>query len=132
MAMKFHEVDGYAASIAHDLTLADRAREAGDLQLVAEPSLSIVCFLFAPDHLWGDEDGLNRLNQRLLEAAQLGGDAFPSSTTIRGAFCLRACVINHRTTARDVDFRVDHVRQIGRELVVAHLLAEPVTPAPSA
>jgi hypothetical protein len=40
-------------------------------------------------HLRNDEEKLNRLNQRLLEAVPLGGDAFLSSTTILGAFAER-------------------------------------------
>src|SRR5690349_16416799 len=52
MAMKFHRVDGYRASIERDLSLADRlarsVRESNRLQLVNEPSLSIVCFRYVP------------------------------------------------------------------------------------
>src|SRR5262249_5600524 len=123
MALKFHGVDGYRASIERDLSLADRlaegVRQSGDLQLVTEPSLSIVCFRFAPLSLRGNEEKLNQLNKRLLEVVQLGGDAFLSSTTIHGAFCLRACVINHRSTEQDVDFLVAHVRQTGKNLLPA-------------
>jgi aromatic-L-amino-acid decarboxylase len=123
MALKFHGVDGYTASIERDLSLAgrlaERVRQSGDLQLVIEPSLSIVCFRFAPAPLRGDEEKLNELNKRLLEAVQLGGNAFLSSTTINGAFCLRACVINHRSTEEDIDFLVAHVRQTGESLLPA-------------
>ena len=121
MALKFHGVDGYTASIERDLALADRlaekVRQTGDLQLMAEPSLSIVCFRFAPRSVRNDEDTLNQLNKRLLEAVQLGGNAFLSSTTINGAFCLRACVINHRSTEQDIDFLVAHVGHTGEKLL---------------
>src|SRR5262245_56808322 len=93
MTLKFHGVAGIAAAIEHDLSLAnrlaERVRQHADLQLMAEPSLSIVCFRFAPLSLRNDEETLNQLNKQLLEAVQLGGDAFLSSTTINGAFCLR-------------------------------------------
>lgn len=116
MALKFHGVDGYTASIERDLSLADRlaerVRRSGDLQLVVEPSLSIVCFRYAPAPLRGDEEKLNAINKRLLEAVQLGGTAFLSSTVIRGAFCLRACVINHRTAEEDIDLLVDHIERV--------------------
>jgi glutamate/tyrosine decarboxylase-like PLP-dependent enzyme len=121
MALKFCGMDGYTASIERDLSLADRlaegVRQSGDLQLVTEPSLSIVCFRFAPQSLRHDEEKLNQLNKRLLEAVQLGGNAFLSSTTIRGAFCLRACVINHRSTETDIDFLVAHVKETGEKLL---------------
>ncbi len=122
MALKFHGVDGYAASIERDLTLAgrlaERVRQSDNLQLMVEPSLSVVCFRFAPKPMRNDENKLNQLNKRLLEAIQLGGNAFLSSTTINGVFCLRACVINHRSTEQDIDFLVAHVRQTGEGLQV--------------
>jgi glutamate/tyrosine decarboxylase-like PLP-dependent enzyme len=121
MALKFYGVDGYTASIEHDLSLADRlakrVRESGDLQLMTEPGLSIVCFQFAPKSAGNDKEKLNQLNKRLLEAVQLGGNVFLSSTTINGAFCLRACVINHRSTEKDIDFLVAHVKQTGEKLL---------------
>jgi aromatic-L-amino-acid/L-tryptophan decarboxylase len=121
MALKFHGVDGYTASLERDLSLADRlaerVRESGDLQLVTKPSLSIVCFRFAPRSVRNDEEKLNELNKRLLEAVRLGGDAFLSSTTIRGAFCLRACVINHRCTEQDIDWLVAHISRTGEKML---------------
>jgi glutamate/tyrosine decarboxylase-like PLP-dependent enzyme len=123
MALKFHGVDGYTAAIERDLALADRlaerVRQSGDLQLVIEPSLSIVCFRFAPVSLRNDEEKLNQFNKRLLEAVQLGGDAFLSSTTINGAFCLRVCVINHHSTEQDIDFLISHIKQTGARLLSA-------------
>jgi aromatic-L-amino-acid decarboxylase len=121
MAMKFHGVDGYTASIERDLVLAERlgalVEQHDDLQLMAEPSLSIVCFRFAPRSLKNDEESLNQINKRLLEVVQLGGKAFLSSTTINGAFCLRACVINHRSTEKDIDFLIAHIRRTGEEVL---------------
>jgi aromatic-L-amino-acid decarboxylase len=121
MAMKFHGVDGYTASIERDLALAERladqVRKHENLQLMAEPSLSIVCFRFAPKSFRNDEARLDQLNKRLLEVVQLSGKAFVSSTTINGVFCLRACVINHRTTQEDIDFLVTHIRRIGEEVL---------------
>jgi aromatic-L-amino-acid/L-tryptophan decarboxylase len=123
MALKFHGAQGYAQAIERDLVLADRlaewVRQSGDMELMTQPSLSIVCFRFAPPRLRQDDEKLNELNKRLLEEMQLGGQAFVSSTTIRGAFCLRACIINHRSTEADIDFLVNHVRSIGERLAGA-------------
>jgi glutamate/tyrosine decarboxylase-like PLP-dependent enzyme len=115
MALKFHGVNGYAKSIERDLSLADhladRVKQSDRLQLLAGPSLSVVCFRYAPRPM--DDDESNRLNQRLLEAVQLGGVAFLSSTVVRGLFCLRACIINHRTTREDLDLVVAHIEEMG-------------------
>jgi len=122
MGLKSFGSDGYAALIERDLSLAkrlaDRVRQSDVLELAFEPSLSIVCFRGAPASLMPDPEQLNRFNQRLLEAVQLGGVAFLSSTTINGAFCLRACVINHRTADEDIDRLVDHVEQTARTMAL--------------
>jgi hypothetical protein len=47
----------------------------------------------------------------------MAGHAFLSSTTVNGIFCLRACLINHRTTELDIDSVVDHIRQLGADSV---------------
>jgi len=59
---------------------------------------------------------LDHLNKRLLETIQLGGQAFLSSTTVRGVFCLRACIINHRSAESDIDFVVKHVEESAERL----------------
>jgi glutamate/tyrosine decarboxylase-like PLP-dependent enzyme len=123
MALKFHGTEGYRRSIERDLDLADRlanrVRQHGELELVAPPSLSIVCLRYAPPHLRQrrDDESLNRLNKHLLEKIQMAGHAFLSSTTVNGIFCLRACLINHRTTELDIDSVVDHIRQLGADSV---------------
>jgi glutamate/tyrosine decarboxylase-like PLP-dependent enzyme len=120
MALKFIGADGYAQLIERDLSLArqlaERVRSSDILELAMEPGLSIVCFRAVPASLQSDPHALDEFNQRLLEAVQLGGTAFLSSTRIGGDFWLRACVINHRTTAADIDLFVDHVEGTARRL----------------
>ena len=63
--------------------------------------LSIVCLRCRPP---GVPDGaLDALNRRVLTAIQLGGEAFLSGTELDGRPVLRACFINPRTTAADVE-----------------------------
>jgi aromatic-L-amino-acid/L-tryptophan decarboxylase len=73
--------------------LADRVAASPDLELVAS-GLSVVCFRY------GADDALNRA---LLERLQFGGEAFLTSTELRGRFVLRACIVNYRSTREDVD-----------------------------
>lgn len=120
MALKFIGADGYAQQVERDLSLAqrlaDRVRTSDVLELAMEPSLSIVCFRAAPPLRMNESDALDEFNQRLLETVQLGGTAFVSSTRMSGAFWLRACVINHRTSEADIDLLVDHVEQTALQL----------------
>ena len=111
---------GYKATIEENLQLAgylaDRVRSAPDLGLMAPPSLSVVCFRFLDPSL-PDDDAIAALNRTLLERLQLGGDAFLTSTELRGRFVLRACIVNYRSRLEDVDRMLDAVRAIGQELV---------------
>ncbi|MBL8850555.1 MAG: aminotransferase class V-fold PLP-dependent enzyme [Planctomycetaceae bacterium] len=120
MCLKYFGRDGYREQIERDLTLAEqlagRVRQSASLELALEPGLSIVCFRYAPPELKDDAVALNHVNQQLLETVQLGGTAFLTSTLINGAFWLRACIINHRTTAADIDLLVDHIVQIAHSL----------------
>ena len=44
------------------------------------------------------------------------GRIYLSNATLHGQFCLRACLVNHRTRPADVDCVVDEVLQSARQL----------------
>jgi glutamate/tyrosine decarboxylase-like PLP-dependent enzyme len=120
MALKYHGLAGYTAAIDHDLDLAGHLAElvaaAPDLEPVAPPSLSIVCFRYAPPALRDDGNRLDTLNRALLEEIQLGGEAFLTSTVLDGRFTLRACIVNYRSSREDVEYVVELVREAGARL----------------
>lgn len=120
MTMQQFGLKGYKEAIEENLALAAylaaRVRDARDLELMAPPSLSIVCFRFVDPSLAGDE-AIAALNRVLLERLQLGGEAFLTSTELRGRYVLRACFVNYRSRRQDVDRMLGAVRAIGRDLV---------------
>jgi aromatic-L-amino-acid decarboxylase len=85
--------------VAHARLLAELVRAEPSLELFEPQGLSIVCFRVCGD---GPDVDADRLNQGVLSAVQLDGRAFVSSTVLGGRFWLRACLVNHRTTADDV------------------------------
>jgi L-2,4-diaminobutyrate decarboxylase len=87
------EVSRYAAA---------RVRELMELELVAEPHLSIVVFRRRG---WGDEH-YYAWSKQLLES----GTAFVVPTTHRGETVLRLAVVNPRSTEADVDIVLDTLR----------------------
>ena len=88
-------------------------RDSADLALIAPPSLSVVCFRY---ECGGDEETTAALNRALLERLQLGGEAFLTSTELRGRYTLRACIVNYRSRRDDIDRMLAAVRAIGRDL----------------
>jgi aromatic-L-amino-acid/L-tryptophan decarboxylase len=122
MCLKAYGLTGYKAAIERNIALARylaaRVRHTPELELMAPPSLSIVCFRYVGakgvDPAATDPNGrLDALNRSVLERLQLGGEAFISSTELEGRFALRACVVNHRSTTADVDRLIGAVLELG-------------------
>lgn len=94
--------------------LADRIDEAPDFGRLAPVPLSVVCFQYRTSDVarQADQDYLDRLNSRLLDALERDGRVFLSGTKIRGRTALRACSVNHRLRRSDVDFLLDVIRDV--------------------
>jgi glutamate/tyrosine decarboxylase-like PLP-dependent enzyme len=88
-----------------------------ELEAVSQ-SLSIATFRYVgPDKQKMSEEQLNQLNEKLLNVIQQKGEAFLSNAVIQGKFCLRACIVNFRTTEKDIKETIDIVVREGRELL---------------
>jgi glutamate/tyrosine decarboxylase-like PLP-dependent enzyme len=118
-----HGRQAYARRISHDAALARymgaRAEERPDLELSATVGLSICCFRYVPPGLPdGDarEPYLNDLNHRLMTEIQLDGRVYISNAILHDRFVLRACIVNFRTEADDVDAVLDVAAEMGAAL----------------
>ena len=96
--------------------LANRIQRADDLELLAKPELSIVCFRYRPPSFDDSAGQLNVLNTRLMETVQAEGRAFLSGTTLRNRFWLRACILHYATTEDDIAALIETVRHAGHRL----------------
>ena len=118
MSIKEHGLDRFGRMMARNVDqahyLGNRIEETPDLELTAPIGLDIVCFRFNPGDL--DTEVLNKLNQSILVALHESGIAAPSYTTLRGVYCLRAAISNHRSRFEDFDVLVNEVVRLGREL----------------
>jgi glutamate/tyrosine decarboxylase-like PLP-dependent enzyme len=115
LSLRYHGLRAFQQSIRDDLSLAQILAEAVDsepnLERLAPVALSAVCFRFA-----GQADDLNALNARILDRVIRRGRVYISNASINGAFALRACVVNHRTTEDDVKAVVSEVLAAAGEL----------------
>jgi glutamate/tyrosine decarboxylase-like PLP-dependent enzyme len=116
---------GYQKSIQEDIRLSEYMREVLDNRDEFETfthSLSIVTFRYIPRGLKaqsGDdslEKYLNELNEKLLDCLNDSGELFISNAVIDGRFLLRACIVNFRTCASDVEAMPEIIARHGREL----------------
>jgi aromatic-L-amino-acid decarboxylase len=122
-----HGRTAYAARISHDAALARylgaRAEERPDFELMTPVGLSICCFRYVPAGLPaggtpGREEYLDELNKRVMTEAQLDGRVFFSNGVLEPEkrFVLRACIVNFRTEAVDLDAVLDVTAEIGARL----------------
>jgi aromatic-L-amino-acid decarboxylase len=113
-SIRYHGLSAFRAAIARDLAharlLAGLVERDVGLELLAPVELSAVCFRrrFAAD--------ADARNAALLAAVNRRGRVYLSNATIRGAFALRACFTNHRTTEADVHAVVEEVNAAAAEL----------------
>lgn len=100
--------DRLGAAIERNCELAERLaahiRRSPTLQLSAPVSLNIVCFSCKG----ADRDAQNR---SIVEALHNAGKWAPSITMLDGIAAIRCAIVNHRTSAADIDAFFDDVER---------------------
>ncbi|MEO8372367.1 MAG: pyridoxal-dependent decarboxylase [Candidatus Solibacter sp.] len=111
LLLKSVGVRAIAAAIEENIAcaryFAGLVEASGDFEMLAPVDLSIFCFRYHPEGFAGD---LDALNERILLRLQHGGSSYLSNAAVRGVFALRGCVLNYRTTRRDMEILLDDVR----------------------
>ncbi|MXZ55250.1 MAG: aminotransferase class V-fold PLP-dependent enzyme [Gammaproteobacteria bacterium] len=115
MSVQIFGIAPFRAAIQRGLDLAHRAatyvESAPSLELITPVSLGIVCFRVNDGS--HDEQSLEEINRKVLAHVFWDELAFVSSTTLKGKFSLRMCILNHTTTWDDVQRTIDLVIRIG-------------------
>ena len=93
--------------------LAELVEASEVLELLAPVTLSICCFRYVPPDRPGSEEALNELNREVVRCVQERGRCAPSGTELRGAFAIRPCYINPRSTLADVEALIEEVETCG-------------------
>ena len=88
--------------------------ESHDFEMLSPVQLSIFCFRYRPAGV--PEVELETINARLLTQLQRDGSSYLSNARVNGKFALRGCVMNHRTTERDMEILLDDLRSAAGRL----------------
>jgi aromatic-L-amino-acid decarboxylase len=111
LAFTVHGADAIRGAIERNLQqaglLAELIEAAPELELLVRPQLSAVCFRVPPPP---GADPL-RHNAELLRDVNADGRILLAGADVDGIPCLRACIVNHRTTDDDVRAIVAVVRE---------------------
>lgn len=123
MALQQVGKNGYIQMIGEDIELSqllfDLAKRNPELEAVTH-NLSITTLRYIPlgylrdDKM--DEAYLNNLNEKLLNELQLGGEVFLSNAIVAEKYCLRGCIVNFRTSRKDIEEIVGIIVRKGREI----------------
>jgi aromatic-L-amino-acid decarboxylase len=110
---------GFGRLIEHNVELAahlaERCREAPDFEVMPEePELSVVCFRHVPKGIEGD--ALDAYQDALQLALEASGEAWVSTTKLRGRTYLRAGIVNYLSTEADVDRMLEALRHLSPEV----------------
>lgn len=118
MALKEHGIEKFGRlvdqNIAQARYLNGLIEAEPRLELVAPTSINIVCYRYRPEGIGGE--ALKALNTEIMVRLQEEGTAAVSDTTVRGEYCLRVAINNHRTKRADLDILVAETLRLGASL----------------
>ncbi|WP_329791212.1 pyridoxal-dependent decarboxylase [Lentzea sp. DG1S-22] len=114
LSLKGFGVAAFRAAIDRGLDqaehVANRVAVSQELDLVAGPSLGIVCLRY--------RDGSDETQAAICRQVNESGDTFIATTTVDGQLALRLCTINPRATRADLDRVLTAIVTAGRSAAV--------------
>jgi aromatic-L-amino-acid/L-tryptophan decarboxylase len=109
--------DAIESNLACARYVESMVQTSDDFEMAAPVELSIFCFRHVPGGLKNQPPKtIDAFNERLLVALQRDGSSYLSNTMINGRFALRGCVLNYRTTPRDMEILLEDVRRVAKSL----------------
>ena len=114
---------GYIKMIDEDVRLSrmlfEEANKHPELEALTQnlsiATLRYVPLGYTPENELG-ETYLNLLNEKLLNELQAGGELFLSNAVVGEKYCLRGCIVNFRTSAKDITEMIEIIARKGREV----------------
>jgi aromatic-L-amino-acid decarboxylase len=123
MALQQVGRSGYIKMITEDIEMSkllyEEARNHSELEAITQ-NLSITTLQYVPQEYRQSpaihKAYLNNLNEELLNELQKGGEVFLSNALVSEKYCLRACIVNFRTSARDIKEIVEIIVREGKRI----------------
>ena len=121
MLLKGVGLDSLGEAIENNLACArdfeSLVQASDDFEMIAPVALSVFCFRYLPAQLRSESpEAIDAFNERLLIALQREGSSYLSNAMLGGRFALRGCVLNYRTTLRDMEILLDDLRRAARSV----------------
>ena len=117
MALQHVGKRGYVEMISEDIAMSKRlfagANSHPELEAISQ-GLSITTLRYVPLGHASNGTYLNALNEVLLNELQRGGEVFLSNAVVADKYSLRGCIVNFRTSAKDIDEILEIIVREGR------------------
>lgn len=114
LTIKSHGTEPFVSALDHVTEITryayERVRDSADFKAMHEPAFNIFCFRFRDPH--GNEERANATNAMVRERLLRSGEAWITTTLLRGKRVLRITVMNPRTERRHIDEMLDAVRAL--------------------
>jgi aromatic-L-amino-acid decarboxylase len=112
LPIRMHGIGPFRRNLEEKLALArwaaDRLREIPEIEIVAEPQLSILAFRRVRPGADGPD--LDRENRRLLERINARKRVYLTGTVVGGRFAIRICVLSFRTHRERMEMALEDIR----------------------
>jgi aromatic-L-amino-acid decarboxylase len=102
----------YHVSLARDF--AQKISDHDHFELVAPPSLNVVCFRFKPKGL--DDDEIDSLNEKLLQKLNQTGKVYLTHTKVRGLYAIRFVTGQTNVTDKHLNQAWKLIQKIAAEI----------------
>jgi len=116
LPIKVNGIEPFRRNLDEKLDLArwatEQLRQIDDIEIVAEPQLSLLAFRLNRPGL--DQAELNRLNREFLDRINVPGRVYITGTTLEGLFTLRICVLSFRTHLDRMEMALEDIREAAR------------------
>lgn len=130
MALQQVGTSGYIKMIKEDIEMAqllfEGAKKHPELEAVTQ-NLSITTLRYVPlgykENDKVKEAYKNTLNEKLLNDLQQRGEVFLSNALVSDKYCLRSCIVNFRTSRKDIEEIIEIIVRRGR--IIHKELQEP-------
>ena len=120
MSLKAYGFDRIRAMIQKDIDLthylAKLITDSSDFELKSNAGLAVACFRFIGNCT--SEEEIVAINQKLIPALEADGRVFITGTKLKGEFVLRACIINHRKTKTSIEYLLDTIRDVAKNILL--------------
>lgn len=119
LPLKMHGAGVFRDALDEKLDLAGYAAEAlramPEVEIVAEPQLSLLAFRYRPGDVTGSE-ALDKLNHRLITAVNARQRVLLTGAVVHGQFVVRICVLSFRTHREHIDACLEDIAAAIAEL----------------